>query len=68
MYAVDSVSKRLTTLGNAADYAAAWRTAAFNEYYYVADNDKCMQNCTYPTAKWPTCTAGDYRQLHRPRE
>ena len=27
-------------------------------YYYVADNDKCMQNCTYPTEPWPT--AGDY--------
>jgi len=29
-------------------YAANWRTAAFVEYYYVADNVKCVGNCTLP--------------------
>jgi hypothetical protein len=27
-------------------YKARWRDAAFIEYYYVADNDKCFENCT----------------------
>jgi hypothetical protein len=49
-----SVASHLESLGDPEDYAAKWRTAAFIEYYYVADNDKCMQNCTYPTAPWPT--------------
>ena len=53
-----STAAHLAALGDAREYAAGWREAAFIEYYYNADNDKCFQNCTYPTKPWPT--AGDY--------
>lgn len=53
-----STRRHLSALGDSAKYAAGWRQAAFIEYYYVADNDKCMQNCTYPTIPWPH--GGDY--------
>lgn len=40
----------LTVAGDAGAtaYASDWRTSAFIEYYYVADNDKCMANCHPP--------------------
>ena len=55
---LESTVQHMAALGDSAEYVAKWRQAAFIEYYYVADNDKCMQNCTYPTLPWPT--GGDY--------
>jgi N-acetylglucosamine-6-sulfatase len=34
--------------------ADSWRDAVFIEYYYNADNDKCMESCHYPSKPWPT--------------
>lgn len=38
-----STRQHLNTLGDAAAYKANWRDAVFVEYYYVADNDKCVE-------------------------
>ena len=51
-----STRQHLAELGES--HVAKWRQAAFIEYYFNADNDKCMQNCTYPTLPWPS--GGDY--------
>ena len=50
-----------------AQYRAGWRDSVFIEYYYVADNDKCVTNChnsdkcglktngTTPSNIYPSC-------------
>jgi len=53
-----STRAHLLALGDRAQYNASWRTAVFIEYYYNADNNKCMRSCDYPTKTWPT--GGDY--------
>ena len=45
--------QHLDAHGPAEDYRSGWRDAAFIEYYYVADNDKCMNNCTQSKCKYP---------------
>jgi len=37
--------KHLKQLGDVAKYKDGWRDAVFIEYYYNADNDKCMETC-----------------------
>lgn len=42
-----------------ADAARAWRNEVYLEYYYVADNDKCVRNCS-------RAHEGDYPQTDSP--
>jgi arylsulfatase A-like enzyme len=42
----EPTAEHLAELGGVDAYKARWRDAAFIEYYYVADNDKCFENCT----------------------
>ena len=37
-------------------------------YYYNADNDKCMQNCTYPTKPWPPAGVSPHSFSHTKNE
>lgn len=48
-----SVAAHLVELGSPKQYAAGWRDGVLVEYYFVADNDKCMKGCNM--------TAFDYR-------
>ena len=43
--ALPSTQRHLAAMGDAAAYKAAWRDAAFIEYYFVAVNDKCVGEC-----------------------
>lgn len=47
-----SVGRHLRAAGPREAYAGAWRREVFIEYYFVAPNDKCVENCTLP-GTWP---------------
>jgi len=47
-----STQTHLTSLGDAASYAAQWRDAVFIEYYYNDFNTKCVGNCSDPGKMW----------------
>ena len=48
-----ATARHLASLGDATAYASAWRDAAYIEYYYVAANVKCVEQCTTPGGKYP---------------
>ena len=58
-----ATARHLAALGDATEYAAGWRDAAFTEYYFVDPNVKCVADC-----KVPNTTQFHARpRLHRPR-
>ncbi|KAL1520140.1 hypothetical protein AB1Y20_023612 [Prymnesium parvum] len=46
------VQQHLHAVGVAKAYRAAWRSEVFLEYYFVDDNDKCVEKCS-TTGQWP---------------
>lgn len=41
-----AVHRHLRAVGSGAEYRASWRTEVFLEHYFVAINNKCVENCT----------------------
>ena len=51
--APSTVQQHISNINKDNVYLNNWRDAAFIEYYYVAVNDKCVQNCTCTNCLWP---------------